>query len=91
MSNYGPKHLKLYNSTDNLRRKGRNSTEVSIEGGPNVNSKSYSSKIAQLSAKESAMADIKKYSKLNRKQPVKKVSLSEEEKKEILRRFKSAS
>jgi hypothetical protein len=52
-SNYGPKGSNLYNSVDNAKRKMNNTGDQTGVGG-NVNTKSFSSKPGQLSAKQQA-------------------------------------
>lgn len=65
MSNYGPKQYKLYNETQNLRRKENRTSEV-IEGiGSNSSVKNYSSKPGQLSAKAQAEREQRKVKKLS--------------------------
>lgn len=75
MSNYGPKKAKLYNPADNANRKANN-TGDQTGFGANTNTKSYSSKPGQLSAKAQASVEQKKAKKLSG--PVK--ILSDEEK-----------
>ena len=75
MSNYGPKKAKLYNPADNAKRKANN-TGDQTGFGQNVNTKSYSSKPGQLSAKAQASVEQRKTKKLSG--PVK--VLSDEEK-----------
>ena len=52
-SNYGPKGSKLYSPADNAKRKVNN-TGDQTGIGPNVNTKSYSTKPGQMSAKQQA-------------------------------------
>lgn len=69
MSNYGPKGYKLYDQTQNLERKSRRTSEI-IECGPNSAVKPFSTKPGQLSARDQTNLEDKKYSRLNKKQPV---------------------
>ena len=64
---------KGYKLEDNIRRKANN-TGDSIDWETNTNVKSYSTKPGQLSAKQQADRTLKEQQKLNRKQPVTKLS-----------------
>jgi hypothetical protein len=75
MSNYGPKKGGQYTVADNIKRKANN-TGDQTGFGQNVNTKSYSSKPGQLSAKAQASQEQRKTKKLSG--PVK--VYSEEEK-----------
>ena len=59
MSNYGPKKGGQYNVADNAKRKANN-TGDQTGFGQNVNTKSYSTKSGQLSAKAQASQEQKK-------------------------------
>lgn len=68
-SNYGPKGSGQYSAVDNARRKANNVEPVM--SGPNANSKAYSTKPGQLSAKASADLTARIQRQANKKQPVK--------------------
>jgi hypothetical protein len=58
-SGYGPKGMSQYNPVDNIKRKARNTgAETGI--GPNLNTKSYSTKPGQLTAQQQAAAEAKR-------------------------------
>lgn len=77
-SDYGKfKGGSMYSAADNARRKATNTGDVAEGTGKNVNVKAYSSKTGQLSAKQSAEEESKRYRQLNRKQPVRTFSPEE--------------
>jgi hypothetical protein len=77
-SDYGKfKGGSMYSTADNVRRKATNTGDVAEGAGKNVNVKAYSSKTGQLSAKQSAEEESKRYRQLNRKQPVRTFSPEE--------------
>jgi hypothetical protein len=71
MSNY-----KGYKQEDNLRRKANNTTDE-LGWGPNNNAKSYSTKPGQMRMQDQAKMEADKYKKLNRQQPVRKLTKEE--------------
>lgn len=88
-SGYGPKKAGLYNPVDNARRKARNTGDQTGIGA-NVNTKAYSTKPGQLSARQQASAEAAKIKAMNRKQPVKRYSPEEIARLNQERQFKKA-
>ena len=75
-SNYGPKGAAAYSAADNAQRKMKNTGEE-VEGvGQNKNVKTYTS-APKGTAKQQAATEARHYAKLNRKQPVKTISIEE--------------
>ena len=68
-SGYGPKGMSQYNVADNARRKMNNVGDTT-GFGPNVNTKSFSTKPGQLSSKAQASLTSRIQQAANRKQPV---------------------
>jgi hypothetical protein len=70
-SNYGPKGYGLYTSTDNIKRKAKNTGDEIADIGGNKNVKAYSSKPGQLSAKSQAKLEAARDKAKSAKNPVK--------------------
>ena len=72
MSNY-----EGYRLEDNVKRKSNNTGDVVETAGKNQNVKSWSSKPGQLSARQQANLEAKKYQELNKQQEVKRYTKEE--------------
>jgi hypothetical protein len=76
-SNYGPKGMMLYNPTDNIKRKAKNTGDEVEDIGGNKNVKALSTKPGQLSAKAQAKLEAAKDKAKSAKMPVKTFSPEE--------------